>query len=314
MVRLLNNMPLARPGVYLLWCVMSAKGYVGISHVLSERIKSHENRWKGASGPKLKRALDKYGVNAFTVIPLYYSIDGTDHLPEVEADLIQAWNTFGDHGYNILLANGRVGPYGEEFNEILRRAAQSPEARAIRSAQGKARVSTPEGYAKMMEMVRLSCGPEGRAKRAASKRALYATPEGYQQILAMSAKGKTPEAIAKLKASRRVWIESEEGQKSIAVALERMNTPEARAKKSATLKAYFQTPEGRVARERLNSPDIRRRLGASLRLSNQHPEIKQRRRDAMKRWAATPEGRAALQRIRDIRAEKRAARGLETKR
>ena len=122
-----NNVPLKRAGLYWITCLVNGKPYVGISQNVAGRAKAH-----GANGnsspPKFRNAIRKYGKANFLFEPVAYSInDGTDWLPVVEAEWIKMLDAI-KHGYNVIAANGGVGPYGKAFGEIISKSARKWQA------------------------------------------------------------------------------------------------------------------------------------------------------------------------------------------
>ena len=228
------NLPLAKPGVYRITNLLNGKVYIGISVNVRKRLRVHLNGTR--TGPKLKAAFNKYGFDKFLIEPLYYVIDGkTDQLPSIEMDLIAAYDS-GRRGYNIMLANGKVGPYGEEFAQIITTALARPEVReklkryqnrpdvkARHSAVMAAFLNTPEQKAFRRDLaIRENAKPERRAainktlkspEYRAKASAIHKIVQNDPALLArrhpiVLAAARTPARREKIAASRRgrMWI------------------------------------------------------------------------------------------------------------
>jgi group I intron endonuclease len=112
----LDNLPLPRAGVYQLINQVNGKCYIGISENVARRIRTHRD----AKLKKLGNAIRKYGTQKFLAHPVAYSVDErTDWLPVLEAQLIAEFDAI-KNGYNVIAASNSVGPYGEEFAQIIR--------------------------------------------------------------------------------------------------------------------------------------------------------------------------------------------------
>ena len=169
-----GNPLLPRPGMYGLFCCKNSKWYIGISQNVAMRIKQHA---QGRHGPKLKRAIAVHGASSFVVVALYYSINGTVELPEIEAQAIADFDAI-NNGYNIISAYGGVGPYGQEFADIIRRSAATPEARAKRAAATRRRMNDPAIRAKQSEIAKKHLAdPEFKRRRQEAIDTANATAE-----------------------------------------------------------------------------------------------------------------------------------------
>lgn len=159
------------PGVYCISNLLNGKRYVGISVNVKQRYAEHK---AGKSPAKLRAAIQKYGAENFVFEPIYYSMTGSDHLPHVEATLIEYFQCFGKAGYNVLLADGRVGPYGEEHRLSVIAAHQRPEVKAKVLAAAKRRSESQE-FREACSASRRT--PEMRAIASANGRVAWATDE-----------------------------------------------------------------------------------------------------------------------------------------
>lgn len=135
-----DNAPLRKPGVYLLENLINGKHYVGISQNVSKRLSDHAKI--GTKG-RLPAAIRKHGHKSFRATPLYYSLNGTEGLEEIEARMIMEFNSI-DHGYNTIAANGGVGPYGDAYAAVHRARWAVPGAKEIILAQLAAGRQTPQ--------------------------------------------------------------------------------------------------------------------------------------------------------------------------
>jgi group I intron endonuclease len=162
------NLPLARPGVYLITNLLNGKRYVGISVNLKLRLRVH--RYGSRTPTKLKGAFDKYGIGSFLIEPIYYSLDGTDHLPVIEADLIAVYDSIRN-GYNVMAAFGNVGPAGPVFAETVARAWDNRDDTKQRLSEfRRAQWQDPEiRAAQCAAMVEASKRPEVKQRRSAAK-------------------------------------------------------------------------------------------------------------------------------------------------
>lgn len=218
------NPPLARAGVYTITNTLNGKQYVGISVNVADRCRAHES---GNSGTKLRRAIAKHGRAAFLFGPIYYATnDCTADLSRIEADLITLLNTWGEGGYNITRAMGRVGPYGPEHGGTVSAAMATPASRAKRSAIGKQQWDDPAARARYAALfVQSHSSPEH--KEAAADR--------------MKARLADPIALAKWKTGA-VSAQAPEVKVRRAAALKRtLAEPAAKAKKHSDGKRQWET-------------------------------------------------------------------------
>jgi group I intron endonuclease len=170
-----DNPPLPRPGVYLIRHVASGKAYVGISQNVERRLQRHTT----TPGRRIiSQALRKHGLGRFEIVPLFYSITGTDCLPAMEAELIRQLGTIAPAGYNVAECDGRAGPYGPAFSAILKaQMAADPRKRARISAHFKALWQDPAHRTRMSAERRSRyADPAERAQHAATIKAAKADP------------------------------------------------------------------------------------------------------------------------------------------
>jgi hypothetical protein len=102
-----DNLPLTRPGVYLIRHTTSGRTYVGASRNVAARLQEHNhNRCNGP--PKLHAAITEYGTEAFTAEPLFYAIAAHSILGLEETALIDEFDCI-ENGYNIIRPWGAYG-------------------------------------------------------------------------------------------------------------------------------------------------------------------------------------------------------------
>ncbi len=112
-----DNFPLHLPGAYRYLHLESGKSYVGITQNIAKR-KHDEN----SGARKFANAIRKYGRSSFVYEPLFYLTDGKidrNWLCCLESKLINTFDSV-NNGYNIKVADGGVGPYGPEFNALIK--------------------------------------------------------------------------------------------------------------------------------------------------------------------------------------------------
>lgn len=210
------------PGVYLIANLSNGKGYIGISKNIERRVKYH---FSGRGSKVLGNAIKKHGLENFLVTPLFYSLDGADFLPEIEAALILDYGTV-ENGYNIQEASGYAGIYGPKFCEILKRVFNEPE---MKEKRRKATIASQT--------------PEVVEKRAAALREIFSTA-GYKERKSAASKLMQNDDLRKKKsASLRKTMSTEEYKAKRSAASKAMQTEELKAKKIASLNAAYQNPE-----------------------------------------------------------------------
>ena len=121
------SQPLSRAGCYVMTNTVNFKNYAGVGYDLFNRGKAHSRN--GAGSPvRLRRAIQKYGVDNFSFVVVCYSITDRRHLLEIEAGLIAEYDMIAN-GYNVMRASEGIGPAGAAFSEILREAHLQPNLR-----------------------------------------------------------------------------------------------------------------------------------------------------------------------------------------
>lgn len=184
----------ATGGIYRIICTLTEKIYVGSAVNLSERLHHHFShlRLNNHKNPKLQRAWNKYGEDAFTFEILELVL-----IPEMLTAREQYWfsklNPFGKRGYNIARVAGSNlgGTHTPETREKLRQAKLgkklSPEHAEKSRKASLGNKLTPEQLERRRGRV---VSEETRAKRRGKKW----TPE---QKARLKATRNTPEAREK---------------------------------------------------------------------------------------------------------------------
>ena len=96
--------------IYLLYCPISGKGYVGQTIMtLGRRWSKHKNSVKRGSQYPIHNAIRKYGSDAFE-ITILQEVDTIDALNVAEIYHIQRQGTLAPNGYNI--TKGGLGHLG----------------------------------------------------------------------------------------------------------------------------------------------------------------------------------------------------------
>lgn len=298
----LINPPIARAGIYRVFHNTSEKSYIGKAKVLDRRKRSHE---RGTSkAPKLRNAIKKYGVEAFTFAPIFIVFDPID-LSWAETILIKEYDSV-DNGYNVYYDNN--GPMPEDFNERVKNA-NTPEVRAKRAKSIKLAHQRPEVQERVRNANKENLSrPKVRAKLSKSCSAFYSNPEAIEASRQYAIdwwsnpenKGKrqfSPESRAKSNAaltskeSREkslIYFQSDEYRQ---ITKARLHTPEINAKRTASL----------------NAPGVQERKAAKQRETFAKPEVKEKASRAHRAYYANPANREAQSiRIKAWWAERKA--------
>jgi group I intron endonuclease len=137
--------------VYRITCTENSKCYIGrTKRSLHQRWYDH---WRGRSFcPYLRRAINKYGKESFTIEAIASSWDD-ENLRELEVLMIRQENTLSPNGYNLVNTNVGPGEISEETrekhrlqmmgNKIAVGTIYTDELRAIKSEVAKSQW-TPE--------------------------------------------------------------------------------------------------------------------------------------------------------------------------
>lgn len=208
-----NNIPLIGcAGVYQLINQVNGKCYIGISQDVARRIRQHSD----AKQRKLGNAIRKYGTLQFMVNPVAYSIDDrTDWLPVLEAQLIAEFDSV-KNGYNVVEASNLVGPYGEEFAQIVREYHKAhPEIAGPRFKNWWQSMS-PEDRKEFLD--------SREPARLAGIKAFYSDPE---------------KSAADLARRKVLWADPEKREKQTKAIKTAWYDPQLRADQSVRLKEYL---------------------------------------------------------------------------
>ena len=103
-------------GIYILTNRLNGKKYVGQSHDIKKRIRTHFGGRRGCAA--LKSAIDKYGREIFDVEIIEYKGISQKALDALEIVKIREYNTLSPNGYNIE-GGGMGGVVSEETKKKL---------------------------------------------------------------------------------------------------------------------------------------------------------------------------------------------------
>lgn len=113
--------------VYLLWCEVTQKLYIGQTNALASRLRAH--RWLSASGKghMIHRAIQKYGIDSF-----YWGILAEeltkDEANAVEIAMIAKYQALVPAGYNLRRGGAGIpGISKERKQEITKQLWQNAE-------------------------------------------------------------------------------------------------------------------------------------------------------------------------------------------
>ena len=294
-----ENLPLARPGVYLIRHIASGKAYVGISGNVARRLMEHSER----RDQRVSKAIRKHGQGRFHITPLFYSTTGTGCLPQVEADLIRQLNTVWPHGYNVAESDGIVGPYGTVFSELMRTKglaewAAEPSRRETMSRRMSAQWADPEYRARRTQGIRAHTStPEHRTRAAETAARLWADPAHHSFMRAISkAKMADPEARMRLSRANAADPAAFRARRS-EQAKAQWADPAARARKSEQAKAFTSEPAERTrmskrAKEVAADPAERERRAERMKARWADPAYRAWQSERMKAAMADPVERA----------------------
>lgn len=293
-----GNEPMRRAGMYRITHLASGKEYIGISTNLAQRMTQHASP-KGRH--RLANAIRSYGVSMFLFEPLFYCLDGLHDpmfLAELEASRIATHGSIRS-GFNILEANGRVGPYGAEFSKTIAaaHARRTPEERSDIVRRAKAAMD-PDRKSVIGKANALSKGVfllSQRMKEAQAKR----TTE--QKSAAGSLGGKASALVVTTPEQRRA-----RALKSSATKLAR-TTPQQRQE------AFRASTLGQLTREQLSANGSKGVAKANARRTPEERSALASRAAVAAHQSRTPEERRELARKAGIRGGQiTAERGAES--
>jgi group I intron endonuclease len=223
-------------GIYRIVNLVNGKVYIGSA--LRFRTRFNEHRWRLRRGrhhsPRLQRAWDKYGEDAFR-FEVVEVVGTPDDLIPREQHWIDATNCVSV-GYNCSPTAGSTrGTKASEVTRQKMRAARqhvSAETRAKRSAAMKGRKQDPAHRRKIAEAQRgRKASPEARARMSAA------------------ALARTPDVAAKIAASRPRLVHTEESRAHLSRALTGIKrSAETRAKIGAASKGRTHSDETKAKR------------------------------------------------------------------
>lgn len=275
-----ENKPLKRAGVYRITHIDSGKLYIGISANLAQRVVQHACP-KGRN--RLANAIRLHSPAAFLFEPLFYCLDGADDpcfLPTIEAQLIAEHDSVR-FGYNILEANGRVGPYGPEFSKTVAavHARRTSEERSDIARRGKAAMGA-ERRSAAAKAGALTQGSDALSKRMKETQAKR-TPEQ-----------KRTAGILGGKASSAATTAEQKREKSLKGAATKLANTTAQQRREA----FYSSPIGQFTSEQLSENGRKGIFKANSKRSPQERSALASRAAVALHQSRTPEERRALAR------------------
>ena len=185
--------------IYKITNTVNGKSYIGqtIHDAEKTRIRPH---FAGYGSELVKRAIEKYGKDAFTYEILHDSII-PEFLNDLEKEEIEKYNTLAPHGYNL----GTGGSNGSPSEETRRKISKyqkgrkkSEEHRHNISNALKGKKKSPEHIRKMAESNRGRLAPnKGKKHSAETRRKISEAMTGKKQG------PRSPEAIQKTAEANR---------------------------------------------------------------------------------------------------------------
>ena len=165
--------------IYKITNTVNGKAYIGQTVMkLEKRINIHFNP-NNQRCPALKRAINKYGCDAFTLEILHEVLD--IFLDDLEIAEINKHNTLAPNGYNLQSGGNAGGTNRVVSNETRRKISDA----------GKGRTHTPESRKKISDAHKgKTLSPETRKKLSDINKGKKHTPETCQKM-SESHKGKT---------------------------------------------------------------------------------------------------------------------------
>jgi group I intron endonuclease len=316
-----ENPPLQRPGAYLLRHIASGKCYIGISANVAKRLIEHARPSAVKSQMLIHKALHKHGLAAFDVVPLFYSLKGTEGLSSIEADMIVDYDTIMPKGYNLLENHGSVGPYGPAFSEKMREVINRPEVREKmgkswyspdRNAEHSARMTERWNDPALSEAWRTSrATPEARGRISTAIKSHYEDPDARKRQAEKSREAWADPAVRKkhvdgARAQFADPIKKARNQAGLNVV---RASPEFRARMSESQREYLannpdaivsfvanmKTPEAIAKRKKkLADPEVRAKRAAAMKVSASRPEAMARSKATMTAYYAIPGNRERI--------------------
>ena len=153
--------------IYKATCTVNNKVYIGFDSSWPKRIANHRCSSQ-KENTKFYRAIRKHGFDSFIWEPIYQSLDSEHTLKIMEPFFILEYDS-KDHGYNS--THGGDGCMGLVFSEESRFKMSKSQRDCKKTGSGNFNPRTPEQIAEFMEYVKkLANTPEARAKRSAALR------------------------------------------------------------------------------------------------------------------------------------------------
>ena len=104
--------------VYKITNTINDKVYIGITDNLERRWHDHKKDAKGKLNRPLYNAMNKYGIDQFTITPICSTLTRED-LGTIEQDLIKEHNTMTPNGYNLTSGGERAWAFSEETKQKI---------------------------------------------------------------------------------------------------------------------------------------------------------------------------------------------------
>ncbi|MDE0323126.1 MAG: NUMOD3 domain-containing DNA-binding protein [Candidatus Poribacteria bacterium] len=194
--------------IYKITNTTNGKSYIGQTiNKLEKRINNHFNL-NNKRCPALKRAIHKYGRDAFTVEILHEALD--IFLDDLEIAEINKHNTIAPHGYN-LQSGGNAGSTNRVVSDQTRKKiseagkgkTHTPESRKKISDAHKGKTLSPETRKKLSEINKgKTLSPEIRKKISDGHKGKTFTPEHRQKISQAAERREPPSLKTRRKLSK----------------------------------------------------------------------------------------------------------------
>ena len=104
--------------VYKITNTINDKVYIGITDNLERRWHEHKKEAKSKLNRPLYHAMNKYGIDQFTITPICSTLTRED-LGTLEQRLIKEHNTMTPNGYNLTSGGERAWAFSEETKQKI---------------------------------------------------------------------------------------------------------------------------------------------------------------------------------------------------